>query len=247
MWLSKTTGTFIEQAINIHGDKYDYSLVCYINAHKKIDVVCPIHGTFKQEPNEHLKGCGCPICGRYSKKHPNAKLTQMEFIEKANVIHQNKYTYDKVVYKTSKTNVKITCRIHGDFKQTPNAHLSRRGCPKCFKYSESKGERDIARYLTDHKIDFIRQKIFESPPPFNKLRYDFFIPKLDMVIEFNGQQHYKPISFFGKESGFLKQKNADDRKRIFCNTNGIKLIIISYKKLNKIKDVLDSIMMPTAR
>lgn len=57
---------FIDKATKVHGGKYDYSLVKYENAHKCVDIICRIHGIFKQNPNNHLNGQGCPSC-RYHK------------------------------------------------------------------------------------------------------------------------------------------------------------------------------------
>jgi very-short-patch-repair endonuclease len=235
----KTTETFIEQAEAVHGKKYNYSTVQYVNAHQKIDILCSLHGIFKQEPNEHLKGCGCPICGRYSKKHPNAKLTQTEFIEKANLIHRHKYLYDKVEYITSKLNVVIICPKHGDFKQTPNAHLCKRGCPLC---ASSKGELQIQHYLNDREILFIRQKIFKTIHPYNKLRFDFYLPKHNLLIEFNGLQHYKPTKFFGKNKNFEKQVDSDRRKIEFSKINNIRLLVIPYYKIDNINKILDKVL-----
>ena len=243
----KTLGQFINESISKHGDKYDYSLVQYKESHTKVSIVCPAHGVFIQEPNEHLKGCGCPECGKESKLHHYPRSNGSDFIKKANKIHKGMYLYDKVLYKNSKKQVVITCKKHGDFRQTPNAHLSRRGCPKCFKYYQSKGESDIAEWLTQHHVLFEEQKTFKTNPPFNRLRYDFYLPKYNIVIEFNGQQHYKPISFFGDKKGYEQQYERDQRKRIFCKNHNIKLIIITYKEMNKISIILDSLLAPAAR
>jgi hypothetical protein len=59
------------------------------------------------------------------------RVTTEQFIEKANKIHNNKYTYDKTTYTTVKSKVTITCPIHGDFEQVPNQHLDKSGCAKC--------------------------------------------------------------------------------------------------------------------
>ena len=59
------------------------------------------------------------------------KLTIEEFIQKAKIVHKEKYTYDKTVYINSRSKVTITCPIHGDFEQLANSHLQGQGCPKC--------------------------------------------------------------------------------------------------------------------
>ena len=123
-------GKFINKAKKIHGDKYDYSKIEYVNAKHKIKIVCPIHGEFEQIPNTHLKGSGCKKC-YFEKQSKAQRLTTDEFIEKANMVHKNKYNYDNVFYSKNNVKVKIVCPIHGEFEQTPQHHLKGSGCKKC--------------------------------------------------------------------------------------------------------------------
>ena len=116
---------FIEKSIKIHSDIYDYSKVNYIDATTKIIISCKIHGDFEQKPYSHLNGHGCYMCCK------NRKLNTIEFIEKAKLIHGDKYDYSKVDYKYNDEKVIITCKIHGDILQTPNHHLQGSGCGKC--------------------------------------------------------------------------------------------------------------------
>ena len=121
---------FIEKARKIHGDKYDYSKVEYINAHTKVCIICPEHGEFWQTPNSHLNGCGCNICG-YEIVSSKIRKKTNEFIEKAKQIHNNKYDYSKVEYIGNKKKVCIICPEHGEFWQTPDSHLRGSGCKLC--------------------------------------------------------------------------------------------------------------------
>jgi hypothetical protein len=123
---------FIKKAKKVHGNKYDYSKVKYINNRTKVIIGCPIHGDFLQKPNIHTDkgGCGCPICGKKTTKDKTTKTTD-NFIKEAESIHGDRYTYHNTIYKNNKTNVKITCPIHGDFLQMPYNHLSGMGCRKC--------------------------------------------------------------------------------------------------------------------
>jgi hypothetical protein len=123
--INKSSQEFIEEAIKIHGDKYDYSKVDYKCANAKIIITCKIHGDFEQKPYCHLNGNGCYMCCK------NHKLNTIEFIEKAKLIHGDKYDYSKVDYKYNDEKVIITCKIHGDILQTPNHHLQGSGCGKC--------------------------------------------------------------------------------------------------------------------
>jgi len=116
---------FIERSTKIHGDIYDYSKVNYIDAHSKIIISCKIHGDFEQKANSHLNGHGCYMCCK------NCKLNTIDFIDRSNIIHNNKYDYSKVNYKYSDENIIIICKIHGEFEQTPNSHLQGCGCNNC--------------------------------------------------------------------------------------------------------------------
>jgi len=125
-----TTEDFIKRAREVHGDKYDYSLVNYVNANTKINIICPKHGIFKQTPYHHLNGHSCKKCSN-DKMHDDKSFTTYKFISKSKKIHGNKYDYSKVEYKNSSEKVIIICPKHGSFEQTPAAHWNGAGCPKC--------------------------------------------------------------------------------------------------------------------
>ena len=111
------TKEFIAKAKAVHGDKYDYSKVNYVNSFTKVTIICPKHGEFEQTPNLHLKSQGCPNC------YGNKKMTIEEFIKRAKEVHGDKYDYSKVKYVNALTKVTIICPIHGEFEQTPAKHL----------------------------------------------------------------------------------------------------------------------------
>ncbi len=113
-----------------HGDRYDYSLVVYINSQTKVDIVCRKHGIFKQTPTNHLSGQGCPVCGNTQTGVKNTNTID-SFIKKSNIKHNNIYDYSLVVYTKSHNKVKIICPIHGIFEQTPAMHIQGQGCPVC--------------------------------------------------------------------------------------------------------------------
>ena len=128
---------FIKKARKVHGDKYDYSKVGYVNDKTKVCIICPKddHGEFWQRPSDHTRGQGCPKCGgRYSP-------TTEEWIVSARKVHGDKYEYTKVNYEKNNINVCIICPEHGEFWQSPDKHLSGKGCPKCGgNYSPTKEE-----------------------------------------------------------------------------------------------------------
>jgi hypothetical protein len=110
--------TFIERAKAVHGDKYDYSKVVYVNATTNIEIVCPTHGSFLQQPNSHInQKQGCKKCaGKYQDRDG--------FVADAIAIHDDRYDYSKVKYINSMTKVEILCREHGTFSMSPNSHVS---------------------------------------------------------------------------------------------------------------------------
>lgn len=228
-----TKDIFVKMARIIHGDKYDYSKVNYINARTHVTIICPIHGAFKQTPDNHFRGNGCMQCSGKAKK------TTEQFIAEAKAVHGDEYDYSSVEYINASTKVEIKCRKHGIFMQNPDSHLRGSGCPTC---RASKGEKAIVDYLIQKNINFIRQyKIKLTPLLFsrNNLRVDFYLPTYNMVIEFNGVQHYKWVKNWNlTKNNFGEQQERDRRLREYCHDNGINLIEIPYTKINDIPQIL---------
>lgn len=135
-----TTEEFTQKAKAIHGDKYDYSKVNYVNSKAKLCIICPVHGEFWQAPHKHLSGQGCEKCFRASlaKRY---SMGREKFIEKANEIHHGLYDYSQVEYVNSHTYVNIICPLHGAFPQFPSSHLKGHGCPKCADIENGKRKR----------------------------------------------------------------------------------------------------------
>jgi very-short-patch-repair endonuclease len=208
---------------NTHGDKYDYSkIIEYLGYDEKIQIDCPIHGSFFQICRNHIAGGGCPKCyndKRYAYKSSN----KLEFEEKCRLVYGDKYDYSLVQYKNSKTPVEIICPIHGSFFKNPNNHLNGEGCPLCFS---SKGERKIFSILKGNGILFERQKTYNDCKYINKLRFDFYLPEYNMCIEYNGEQHYKDIQYWN--NSHLLNIKRDNIKKTYCENNNIELLIISY-------------------
>lgn len=221
----KSTYDIVKEFTNIHGDKYIYSKVYYKGAKSKVIVICKEHGEFKITPNDHLNGIGCKKCGIKIRNIKNT-LTTQDFIEKANKIHKNKYDYSLVEYKNTHVKVKIICKIHGIFEQTPHSHLRGNGCQFC---KESKSENIISDILKTKNINFIRQKSFDDCKGLkNKLLFDFYLPDYNICIEYDGIHHFKPIEYFGGVTTYLKTVECDKIKNEYCKNKGIRLIRIKY-------------------
>ena len=224
-----TVDEFIQLAKILHGDKYDYSKVVYINNTTPIRIICPIHGEFEQTPKSHLRGYGCQKCAREytGLRH---KATKGQFIAKAQKLHGNKYNYDKVEYVDSVTPVCIICPKHGEFWQTPNDHLNGRGCPLC---NESHLEISLRKFLGENKIGFEEHKHFGW---LGRMELDFYIPSCNIGIECQGKQH---VGLGGWKEGFDFRGlyERDKRKNELCKENGVRLFYCfskeSFKKKNE--------------
>lgn len=118
---TSTQAEFEARARAVHGDVYSYGE--YTAAHKKIKIICPVHGEFKMSPSNHIAG------GKHPSASNNKLKTQEQFERKAREVHGNKYTYGS--YTTARKKIKITCPDHGEFEQTPNSHLGGSGCMVC--------------------------------------------------------------------------------------------------------------------
>jgi hypothetical protein len=131
-----STSYFIKSARRVHGDKYDYSKTIYNGSKNKISFICPIHGEVSMIAGNHVRGHGCPKCGK-EQMASKSRTTLSSFIEKSIRVHGSKYDYSKVKYKNNHSKVCIVCPIHGEFWQTPNNHLNGSECPEC-AYSKTK-------------------------------------------------------------------------------------------------------------
>lgn len=215
---------FIDRCKIVHENRYNYDKVRYTNTYNKIIIVCPEHGDFLQIPKNHIDGHGCPMCSN------NKNLNTSEFIRKSNIIHVDRYIYDKVVYVTNKSNVTITCPIHGDFTQNACNHLNGQGCPTC---NLSKGEVKIGDILKMRNYKYKTQYTFEDLKYKRLLKFDFAIfdefGSLKSLVEFNGIQHYEYNSrFHNKLIDFETSKYRDHLKVKYCEEYKIPLFIIRY-------------------
>lgn len=144
----KTTEEFIEKAKSIHGDKYDYSKVNYINSKIKVIITCTLHSNdFEQEPTSHLKGRGCAKCSNHHRSNTE------EFIEKAKAIHGDRYDYSEVDYAGVDTHVIVICKAHGPYNVTPYHHLKGENCRKCTGCAKRTQEEFIQKAISIHGSD----------------------------------------------------------------------------------------------
>jgi very-short-patch-repair endonuclease len=237
-----TTKNFIEKANLIHNNKYDYSLVDYKNSKLNVKIICSKHGVFEQIANSHSSGQGCPKCGMEN-TIKGISLSQNEFIERVSKKHNNEYDYSKTIYRGARIKVTIICPKHGEFKQRPFDHLNGCGCPKC---SESIGERKIRNFLEINNFNYVREKSFKECRNLIRLSFDFYLPEYNILIEYDGIQHFEPIDYFGGMKSFILQQKRDRIKTEFAKANDMKLIRIAYnenveEKLNEMLELIKTL------
>ena len=221
---------FINKSKIIHVDFYSYDNVEYINNKTKLTIVCNKHGDIDIAPSHHFNVFGCSKCSN------NYNQTNLEYIKEVSKIHNNFYDYSLVEYINNKSDILIMCPIHGTFSQNPYHHKNGSKCPHC---NESKGENMILNFMKENKIKYIRQHKFDECINIRRLPFDFYLPDYNTCIEFDGEQHFKSIKYFGGEECFIKIKKRDEIKNNYCSTNNIRLIRISYNNITKINEILE--------
>ena len=184
----KTKEQFIKEAIAIHGCKYDYSKVEYVNAKTKVCIICPKHGEFWQQPSCHLHGDGCKKCA-IEKTSCSQRKTKLKFIEESQKVHGDKYDYSKVVYKDNKTKVCIICPEHGEFWQQPVNHLNlKQGCPKCSKILQSqKRSKTTGEFISE------ASKIHGTKYDYSKVEYKNWKTKVCIICPEHGEFWQYPL------------------------------------------------------
>ena len=209
--------TFVDKAKAIHRDKYQYIMESYKTNKIPMTIVCPKHGTFKQAPGDHLKGWGCSKCsGKY-------KPTTEEWILKAAPVYNNRYDYSKVIYIDNKTPVTVICPEHGEFLQTPNAHLSGAGCPKCKNKNQTILFEKLSNSFKELNFNYeFGIKWLEGQ------RFDIYNSQFNFAVEYDGLQHYKLVEHFGGESYFKIIQERDVLKNEKCIHNNCKLFRVKY-------------------
>ena len=177
---SEKSKKFILRSQLKHNNKYKYNLVIYINTKTKVKIICPNHGIFEQTPCAHLyAGYGCEKCARDSHK---LNILSNDRLSNLINIHKNMYEYRDL----SITNgfINIYCPTHGTFSQYIYYHEYGHGCSLC--NSTSRGENKIKSYLDEKNIEFHMNHSFEGCKNKKRLKFDFYLPSYNTIIEYDG-------------------------------------------------------------
>lgn len=220
------TGEFIEKARKIHGNKYDYSKVEYVNNRTPVCIICPIHGEFWQKPSDHLMGKGCGKCSKV------VMITNDEFRDICNGIYGDAVDFSESNYTGSKNKVGAKCKKHGYFERRASYLLHGKGCPLC-RHGNSLSEERLFDFLKSNlscKIE--RRKKFSW---LNGKHLDFYLPEYRIAIEYQGAGHFSFVNMPGNtEEKFERQKKWDEEKYEGCEDNNVKLFYFSYERKKSI-------------
>ena len=231
----------IDQAMIKHKDEYDYSLILgdELKTIQKVSIKHKQCGTifYNTWDNHFNKKQGCPKCAIYGRK----KHTLESIKEKILNLNNLEYEYDWGSYKGYYKKINIKCPQHGWFPQQLSNHLQGQKCPKCMR---SIGEEKIDSILREKNIIFTTQKTFEgcvNPKTGYNLRFDFYIPHINLCIEYDGELHYKSIEYFGGDKVLEQHIFLDNIKNEFCKNHNINLIRIPYMSIDNINNILNII------
>lgn len=201
-----TNEEFIEKSKDIHGDKYDYSMVEYDGLKKEVEIICRLHGSFKQKPFAHLHGYGCPSCS--GREHIDRDV----FIKRALASHKIKYDYSNVNFDGCMEKVCITCPIHGQFWQTAYYHMQGGNCPKCVGGKKISAE------------DFIEkaQKVHKYKYDYSKIDYKGYAKKVCIICPEHGEfWQIANNHLFGAGCPTCPESNLEGAVRQFLIRNNI--------------------------
>jgi hypothetical protein len=185
-----TMRTFLAKAVNVHGTKNDYSKVKQVNGDARVRLICPQHGVFTQTVKSHLTGKGCPSCAVDSRTD-----TLAAFVEKARVLHGQKYDYSHSVYLNTRTKLTIICEHHGPFQQTPNQHQSAESdCPQCAFHERVKfrrktvircGRKFVLQGYEPQALDWMLTKV-----SINEVKHGKDVPTVNYVFSGKSLRYY---------------------------------------------------------
>ena len=214
-----------------------------IGSNKIVWWYCEKHKeAYLQKISNKKRGSGCPYCSG-QKVHKSTCLETL-YPEIAKLWHPtlNKNLTAKDVTAGSQRKVWWICPIHGEYQQIVKNKVYGEGCPRC---NESKGEKSIAKYLTKKKIRFIRQHKFNDCKYKSYLYFDFGIfdhnKKINLLIEYDGEQHFKEVKYFGGEKKLNLRTKRDNVKNKYCEDNKIPLLRIPYWSCYNIESILSEV------
>ena len=227
---TKTEETFKKELLDLGKGEYEL-LSNYINSYTNVRLKHKSCGIiYDVRPNDFISGRRCPYCG-------GGRLRKGWLKRKLSSVNSNVKILGE--YKDNKSPIEVECKLCNNvWKPSTSNLLQGYGCPIC---SQSHGERFIKNYLDNHNIVYESQKKFKDLNDKQPLSYDFYLPKQNVLIEYQGQQHYEAKDYFGGKEQLKKQQYHDKLKREYAQKYGYTLLEPTYKldnqeKINKYLD-----------
>lgn len=221
----------------VHSEGYDV-VGRFVSAKTPVLLRCTVGHDYKTSPDGFFQGNRCRRCS-YERVAREMMLTNEEFIKKVTALVNNEYTF-KECYKKADIPIKVEHNMCGyEYMVKPNNFLSGKRCPRC---NESSGERMITEYFIENKVEFSSQVTFEDCKYKHVLPFDFCVydnDKVNMLVEYEGEQHFKPIEHFGGKKALMIRQKRDKIKRDYCKDNNIKLLEIPYWEKDNIEKILN--------
>lgn len=223
--LKKYTFNEVQKIISDNG----YALISgyeeYKNTHSYIKIKCNKGHVYNTKFAVFLRGFRCPYCSNQKIDYAGVK----EYIEKEG------YRLMSNSYKNNRDKLCIKCPNGHIFEMSYNKFQC--GC-RCTVCNSSSGEQEISIFFNNHNINYKYQYRFDGCKYKKALPFDFYIPSLNICIEYDGIQHFEPVEFFGGEEEYEKIKICDQLKNNYCKNNNIKLIRIPYWEFDNIENIL---------
>lgn len=220
-----------------NGSPYIEILSDYSKIYDTVECVCTKHNCFSTRTiREIILGHSCYMC-KIEKMSQASFASEEEIDKRIRELNPNAKRISK--YNGIKNPMTYKC-MKCDHEWTGSIFVSSH-CPNCEKQFFSWGERYISEILEEQNVEYEAQKKFEGCKNIRFLPFDFYLPKYNICIEYQGMQHFKPCDYFGGEDSFISQQTNDNIKREFCKTNNIALIEIpyTYNTKDKIKDYIN--------
>ena len=226
------TRKFIEKAKEVHGGKYNYAKTVYVNKRTNVEIICPLHGSFWQNPHNHIFQLqGCPECGkRYAKEW--RKGNYQEFIEESRKRFGDIYEFPNVenLYENSHSKILVKCRKCGNvFEKIACDHLtsSHGGCLHCYA-NKSKGEEEIGEYIKSLIPE--EEVILRTRSLLKNSEIDIYIPSRKLAFEYNGVFWHSEKNHKGKNYHLFKTEE--------CKNLGVNLIHIFEDEYIEKKEIV---------
>ncbi len=209
--------------------RYKVDEKTYISTIDNVTIYCDVHNLeWQTKAISFSTGRGCKKCC-YEKTASAKRIPLDEIIRRAKKLHGNEYDYSKAKQpKNQYYEIYVICSKHGGFESIVGNHINpdiRSGCPVC---NSSRGEKKLSIYFKNKGIKYETQKTFEGLKSEGKLKCDFFLPDYNLVIEYNGRQHYETVKAFGGDEEFKKIIKRDKIKKKYCIDNNIRYEVIKY-------------------